>query len=376
MSKWKIPMYKVLVDDYDVIYSSRVIKRGMSWAIGPEIEEFESRLAKYVGTEYCIAFNSGTSAQHAALLALGIKQQHRVIVPSFTFISTANSVLMVNAKPVFADIEEESYGLDPVSVEKSITTNTKAIMPIHYAGGACKIDEIYDIAKRRHIPLIEDAAESLGAKTGKRMVGSYGEMAVFSFAGNKVLTTGEGGAIVTNSKKLYDKLKLIRSHGRQETENYFQSNLKPDYISVGYNWRMSSITAALGLSQFKKLGKMISMRQKNAKYLSSKLRDMGIAVPQENTFEHVYQLYSVRLKSKRLRDGLMNYLTKNGIMSKIYFEPVHKALLYRKLGYSKQKLPVTNKVSEQILSLPMYPTMKQSDLNLIVDTVGKFMKRN
>ena len=139
---------------------------------------------------------------------------------------------------------------------------------------------------------------------------------------------------------------------------------------------MSSITAALGLSQFKKLGKMISIRQKNAKYLSSKLRDMGIAVPQENTFEHVYQLYSVRLKSKRLRDGLMNYLTKNGIMSKIYFEPVHKALLYRKLGYSKQKLPVTNKVSEQILSLPMYPTMKQSDLNLIVDTVGKFMKRN
>ena len=377
MTNWKVPMYRVFVDESDISYASKVIKRGMSWAIGPEIEEFESKLAKYVGCDYCVAFNSGTSAQHASLLALDIKPRQKVVVPSFTFISTVNSVLMVNAKPIFGDIEEESYGLDPDSLEKTITNNTKAIMPIHYGGGACKIEEISDIAKRKKIPLIEDAAESLGTRNGKKMIGSFGSMAILSFAGNKVLTTGEGGAIVTSSKKLYEKLKLIRSHGRLEVGNYFQSNFKPDYVTLGYNWRMSSISAALGLSQLKKLDKMILMRQKNAHYLSSKLKQFEeIKVPQENKFQHVYQLYSIRLKNKKLRDNLMVHLTKNGIMSKIYFDPVLKTEFYKKLGYSNQNLPTTNKVSQQILSLPIFPTMKSSELKLIIDTISKFMGKN
>ena len=253
------------MDKNDLSYTSKVIQRGMSWAIGPEIEEFESKLAKYVGCDYGLAFNSGTSAQHASLLALEIKSRQKVIVPSFTFISTANSVLMVNAKPQFCDIEDQTLGLDPTNLEKSITKDTKAIMPIHYAGSACKIEEICDVAKRKKIPIIEDAAESLGCIVGKKKVGSFGDIAIFSFAGNKVMTTGEGGAIVTNSKKLYEKLKLIRSHGRQETENYFQSNKKPDYVTLGYNWRMSSITASLGISQLKKLDKMIGNETKTCK---------------------------------------------------------------------------------------------------------------
>jgi len=373
MDRWKIPMYRILTDKNDISHTSKVIRRGMSWAIGPEIDEFESKLAKYVKSDYCITFNSGTSAQHASLIAAGIREKHRVAVPSFTFISTANSVLMVNAKPVFIDIEEESYGMSPESFQKSVTSNTKAVMPIHYGGGMCRIEEIADIAKRKKILLIEDAAESLGTRTGRRMAGSFGEMAVFSFAGNKVLTTGEGGAVVTNSKKLYEKLKLIRSHGRREIENYFQSNLKPDYISLGYNWRMSSITAALGLSQLGKIGKLISMRQKNARHLSSELEKIGIHVPKENNFDHVYQIYSVLLASKKKRDGLMNHLTKKGIMSKIYFEPVHKTEFYKKLGYSTN-LPLTDKVSQQILSLPIFPDMKKLEIKLIVDSVSEFVK--
>ena len=351
MSKWKIPMYKVLVDDYDVIYSSRVIKRGMSWAIGPEIEEFESRLAKYVGTEYCIAFNSGTSAQHAALLALGIKQQHRVIVPSFTFISTANSVLMVNAKPVFADIEEESYGLDPVSVEKSITTNTKAIMPIHYAGGACKIDEIYDIAKRRHIPLIEDAAESLGAKTGKRMVGSYGEMAVFSFAGNKVLTTGEGGAIVTNSKKLYDKLLMIRNHGM--VKGY-------DSKIFGLNLRLPEISAAIAKVQIKRLAKFIDIRRKNANLLSSLLSDLDIQIPTERKGEsRNWSLYTI---TARKRDAMLNKLHSKGIGAATYYPvPIHRIPIYK----TNSSLPNTDWATKNVLSLPVHPKVSLTNIKFI-----------
>lgn len=377
MTKWKIPMYRVFSDNDDISSVSKVIERKMSWAIGPEIEEFELKLAKYVGCDYALAFNSGTSAQHASLLALNIKPEKKVIVPSFTFISTANSVLMVNATPTFADIEEETYGLDPSNLKNLINNDVKAIMPIHYGGGACKIEEICDIAKRKKLDVIEDAAESLGTLTNKKMVGTFGSMAIFSFAGNKVLTTGEGGAIVTNSKALFEKLKLIRSHGRLENENYFQSNKKPDYVTLGYNWRMSSITAALALSQLKKLNKMISMRRKNANYLSSKLKHFEeIIVPKEHNFKHAYQLYSIRLKNQQLRDGLMNHLTKNGIMSKIYFEPVHKTEFYKKLGYSNQKLPVTEKISQQILSLPIFPSMKSFELKIISDTIQEFMNKN
>lgn len=376
MTNWKIPLYRVFVDKKDIASINQVIKRGMSWAIGPEIDEFESKLAKFVGTDYCVTFNSGTSAQHASLLALGLKSGDNVVVPSFTFISTSNSVLMVNAKPIFSDIEEETLGLDPTLLTKSITNGTKAIMPIHYAGAACKIEEICEFANKKTLHVIEDAAESLGTEINKKKVGTFGSMGIFSFAGNKVLTTGEGGAIVTNSKNLYEKLKLIRSHGRLEVENYFQTNVKPDYISLGYNWRMSSITAALGISQLKKLNKLILMRRKNAIYLSSKLKHFScIKVPEEHGFKHVYQLYSIRLKNKIIRNNLMKFLSENGIMSKVYFDPVHQTLFYKKLGYSKNKLPITEKVSDQILSLPMFPTMKKNELKLIIETIEEFMKK-
>lgn len=377
MTQWKIPLYRIHTSPNDVKFVSKILNRNMGWAIGPEIEEFEENLSKYVKSDYCVAFNSGTSAQHASLLAAGIKFSDKVIVPSFTFISTANSVLMVNGKPVFSDIEEDSLGLDPESIKKSISYHCKAIMPIHYAGGACKIKEICDIAEKQKIPVIEDAAESLGSEIGKKKIGTFGTMGIFSFAGNKVMTTGEGGAIVTNSKKLFERLKLIRSHGRLDKENYFQSNLKSNYVTLGYNWRISSITAALAISQLKRLDKMIQMRRKNASYLSSKLRNLEeIIVPTENGYKHVFQLYSIRLKNKKTRDSLMKFLSQHGIMSKIYFEPIHKTPFYKKLGYSKINLPITNKISEQILSLPMFPNMKKYELKLITEIIKDFMSKN
>ena len=375
MSDWKIPLYKIQTDEQDLKQVTQVIKRGMDWAIGPEILNFEHALANYVNCDYCVVFNSGTSAQHASLLAIGINPGERVIVPSFTFISTANSVLMVNGKPDFSDIEEITLGLDPLSVEKTITKKTKVIMPIHYAGAACKIKEICELADEKKITVIEDAAESLGSEINKKKIGTFASMGIFSFAGNKVLTTGEGGAVVTNSKNLFEKLKLIRSHGRRESENYFQSNIKPNYVSLGYNWRMSSITAALGMSQLTKLDKLISMRRKNAMYLSSKLKNFqDISVPQEHGYKHVYQLYSIRLKNKKTRDNLMKFLSQKGIMSKIYFDPVHKTPYYKKLGYSKINLPVTQKISEQILSLPMYPDLKREEMDYVCDSIKEFFR--
>ena len=219
MQKWKIPLYKIFHDESDEKLVQKVISRGMDWAIGPEIAEFEKLLANYVGTSYCVTFNSGTSALHAAILALKIKKE--IIVPSFSFIATSNSVLMANTRPVFADIEKETFGIDPKHVKKLISKKTGSIIPVHYSGMSCKIDEILQLSKIQKIPVIEDCAESLGATNNGKKVGTFGDASIFSFAPNKIISTGEGGAVLTNSKKLYEKLKLIRSHGRKETQSYF-----------------------------------------------------------------------------------------------------------------------------------------------------------
>jgi len=327
----------------------------------------------------CLLFNSGTSALHASLLAADIKPNDGIIVPSFTFIATTNSVLMANGTPTFADIEEETYGLDPKDLEKRITKTTKAVIPIHYAGLPCKIDEIQKISKKKKILLIEDAAESLGSTINNKMTGSYGDLSILSFAPNKILTTGEGGAILTNSYKLFNKLKLIRSHGRIETQNYFSSNTKSEYVELGFNWRMSSITAALGISQFHKLKRIISLRRTNANYLSTRLKKFEqIKIPLEpHSYKHVYQLYSIELSTKRIRDELFKFLTKKRIMSKVYFYPVHKSKFYQKFRYSKEThLPVTEKLSEKILSLPMYPNLTKGELKYIINSISEFMENN
>ena len=225
------------------------------WTTASIVPKFEKKLSNYVGTKYCLTFNSGTSAGHAALLALNINSGD-VLVPSFTFIATANWPLMVNAKPKFVDIDEKRFGMDPQSLDKKISKNTKAIIPIHYGGLPCEINELKKISSNKNIPLIEDCAEALGTKINGKSAGIYGKISIFSFAPNKILTTGEGGAICTNSKNLFEKLKLIRSHGRELNNNYFKTNQQANYTSIGYNWRMSSITAALGNSQFNKIDKI------------------------------------------------------------------------------------------------------------------------
>ena len=373
--KWKIPLYKVDWDKEDVRTVTNVIKRGMDWAIGPEIEEFEQSLANYHDSKYCVVFNSGTSAGHVALLTLNRTPSSEIIVPSFTFIATANWPLMVGAKPIFSEIEEETLGMDPSYLDSIISKKTKVLMPIHYGGMPCKIIEIKKFAEQHKLTLIEDSAESIGSTIGNKKTGSFGDMAILSFAGNKVLPTGEGGAVIVNSKKIYEKLKLIRSHGRQINSNYFQTNEVPNYVSLGYNWRMSSMTAALGISQLSKLDKLISKRRKNAQYLSSKLNKHSKIILPFNYKNHksVFQLFSIRV-TDNLRDNLMAFLTNKGIMSKIFFEPVHLSKFYSKNRNKKISLPKTEKISQQVLTLPMYPSLTKDDINFISDSIDEFME--
>lgn len=374
---WKIPLFKIYWDEEDVRSIEKVIRSGMYWAEGSSIEEFEGRLTKYMGAQHCIVFNSGTSALHAALLAYGVKDGDEVIVPSFTFIATANAPLFVGAKPVFADIEEETLGLDPRDVRKRITSKTKAIIPVHYGGSPCKIAELRKIAKEYNLFLIEDAAESFGAKIGEKMVGTFGDAAILSFCQNKIISTGEGGAVITDSSKIYERLKLIRSHGRSEGQDYFSSVTPSDYIGLGYNFRMPSCIAALGIAQLKKINKILKMRQEKAGYFTKKLNRVSGEIitpnPPKNYF-HAYQLYTVRIK-KYDRDGLKKYLSREGIMTKVYFPPVHLTRFYRAKFRQASKLPVTEKISKQALSLPMHPRLKNEEIDYMVKKIINFLRR-
>jgi len=374
---WKLPLYKIYTDEDDLNLITKIVKRGTYWAMGPEIEEFENAITNYVGCDHCVTLNSGTSALHATLLAYGLGEGDEIIVPSFSFIATANSVLYVNAKPVFADIEEKTFGLDPKSISTKISNKTKGIIPMDYGGLPCKILEIKDVAKTNNLILIEDSAEALGSSINGKKVGSLVDTSIFSFCGNKVLTTGEGGAVTTNDKEIADKIKLIRSHGRVDVSSYFDDTSESKYVSLGYNWRMSSITASLGISQLMKLDKIIKKRQENANYISSRLSKFNqITVPSlPEGYEHIYQMYTILLDDEKTRNSLKDHLEKKRIFSKVYFDPIHLTTYYKqKFNLKPNSLPITEKLSKQVLTLPLYPNMTTEEKNYLIDSVSEFLE--
>jgi dTDP-4-amino-4,6-dideoxygalactose transaminase len=377
---WKIPLFKTYWDEDDIKSIENIIKRGTYWATGPEINQFEKKIGEFVGKKYCLSFNSGTSALHALFLAQNITEGE-VIVPSFTFIATANSVVLAGAKPVFAEIEQETYALEIEDVKERINKKTKAIMPIHYGGLPCRdIKALKEIAEDKNILLIEDAAESLGATIDNKKVGTFGQASMFSLCQNKIISTGEGGLIVIDSKVIYEKMKLIRSHGRYETkeDDYFSTTKEMDYIELGYNFRMPTMLAALGLSQLKKIDKIIRMRREKADYYNKKLNKINdILLPIEKEKQkYVYQMYTIKFKNKTNRDLIQAYLSKKGIMTKVYFYPIHLKRYYIKnFGYKKGDLPKTEELSEKVLTLPLYPHLAKKDQDYIIKNIIEFFNK-
>ena len=370
---WKIPLFKTYWDQNDIDSIAKVIKRETYWTMGPEVTKLEESIAQYVNTRYAVTFNSGTSALHADLIAHSITSGE-VIVPSFTFISTANSIFLAGAKSVFAEIEDQTYGLSCEDVKERINSKTRAIMPVHYAGGPCKdIKALKEIAEDKNLILIEDAAESLGATINNKKVGSFGDSSMFSFCQNKIISGGEGGVIVTDSKKIYERLKLIRSHGRQEdSQDYFSTTKELDYKEVGFNLRMSSVTAALILSQLKKIDKIIKLRNIKADYYNkklSKIKEIKTPVKLKNT-SHVYQMYTIEFDTNKTREKVKKHLENKKIMSKVYFEPVHLKTIYKNsFGYKEKDLPRTEEISKKVLTLPMYPKLTFEEIDTIVSTI-------
>ncbi|MBN1324545.1 MAG: DegT/DnrJ/EryC1/StrS family aminotransferase [Methanotrichaceae archaeon] len=370
---WRVPLFKIYWDEDDIQGMSKAISSGMNWAVGPEVDALEGEISRFIGSPYCLTFNSGTSALHSALLAHGIGAGDEVIVPSFTFISTANAPIFVGARPVFGDIEEQTFGLDPEDVAERINSRTKAIIPIHYGGCPCRIRELKELAEDHHLILIEDAAESFGADIDGRKVGTFGDSAMLSFCQNKVITTGEGGAVVTYSEELYGRMRMLRSHGRLETSDYFSSGEILDYVALGFNFRMSNLIATLGRSQLKKAETIIAMRRKNAAYLNKMIgafKEIDLPIPPAG-YNHVYQMYTISIDN---RDQLMDHIARMGVMTKIYFSPVHMTTFYRDELKYRCHLPVTERVSNRVLTLPMYPHLSQEELNLIVRGIEEFLE--
>ncbi len=378
MSEWRIPLYKIVWSEDDIEAVSRVIRRGMYWTGGPSVTNFEEKVASSARRRYGVSFNSGTSGQLAMLIALGVGPGDEVIVPSFTFISTCNTVVLAGATPVFAEIEPTGYGLDPMDVERKITPSTKAIVPVHYGGGSCKIDDIVKIAKAHDVAVLEDAAESFGSKYNNRPVGSEGFAAMFSFCGNKVMSTGEGGMVVTDDAEYAEALRLIRSHGRVGKGNYFTSAESFDYVELGYNWRMSDITAELGVSMLRKLHRLIESRRELAKIYTEGLEDVPVTCPLGwNPADHIFQMYTVRFQSNQERERVRRALTKARIMSKIYFDCAHLSTYYRRtFGTKPGNLPVTEDIASTVLTLPIYPGMAETEVDEVCSVIKKTLNRN
>lgn len=366
-----IPLFEIDWDESDIDAVSESIKRGGYWAKGPYVDEFESKLEQYLGVEHALVVNSGTTALVAALQGLGIGEGDEVIVPSFTFIATANAVRLVGAEPVFADIETQTYGLSPSDVESKITESTVGILPVHCYGTSCRIKELSDIANKHNIRLIEDAAEVLGAEYNGQKLGTFGDASALSFCQNKITPTGEGGAVVTNDNDVAKEIKLYRSHGRA-TNDYFDSTDSGHYVSLGTNIRMSDLTAALGCSQLDRVTILIESRQQVAQQYNEHLKGIDGVHPHESlpSANHVYQLYTIELAEWVNRQKVIEALRRSNISSKVYWDPpVHQTEYYTKTTDQIPTLPNTEKVASRVLSLPMYPGLSSKEIERVASSI-------
>ncbi len=327
---------------------------------GPWTRRFEAAMAERHDTAEAVAFANGTVALAAMYLAVGIGPGDEVIVPSLTFVSTATSVLHVGATPVFADVDPETFGLDPDDVERRLTPRTKAVVPVHYAGQPADLDRFRDLADHARIALLEDAAQAHGATYRGRGVGSWGDAGMFSFTPTKNVTTGEGGIVTTSDGELATRLRLLRNHG-------MSAPYRHDVL--GFNWRLSDIHAAIGCCQLDRLDGVLADKRANAARLSALLADVsGVTVPIEAPDRtHPYMIYTVRIGDDR-RDAVAAALASAGIETRVYFPPAHRQPVFADLATGP--LPVTDSLAGSILSLPVHTRVTDDDLQEIAAVIA------
>ncbi|MEM3730262.1 MAG: DegT/DnrJ/EryC1/StrS family aminotransferase [Candidatus Bathyarchaeia archaeon] len=335
---------------------------------GPMVRKFEDEFAKFAEAKHAIAVNSGTAALHLAVLAVGIKSGDEVILPSFTFTATAEAVAFVGAKPVFVDIDPETYNVSPEQIEKAITKKTKAIIAVDLYGLSSDMQQIRKIAEKHGLKVIEDAAQAHGATYRGKPPGAFADAACWSFYASKNMTTGEGGMVTTNDDEIAEKIRCMRSHGEKE---------KYASIMLGYNYRMPEMEAAIGSEQLKKLPGFVAKRRENAERLTKILESAErLKLPREpKGYRHSWYLYTVRLKdsTEKERNNLVEKLARKGIEARVFYaNPIHLMPYYRSFG--KFSLPETEKASKQVFSLPVHPGVTPEQIDFICEAVLHALK--
>jgi len=365
MGMYRYPVAEPEIGEEELRNVIEAVKSGWISSKGRFIEEFESSFARYIGVKYGVATSNGTTALHLALVALGIGPGDEVIVPDLTFAATINAVIYTGAKPVIVDINPDYWSIDPEKLEKAITPRTKAVMPVHLYGHPCDMDAIMGIASEHNLYVVEDAAEAHGAEYKGRKVGSFGHISCFSFYGNKIITTGEGGMCLTNDEELAERIRVLRDHGMNPRRRYWHD-------VIGFNYRMTNLQAAIGAAQLGKIERFIKRKREIAKVYAEELSSIeGITLhPEMPWAKCVYWLYSILVdegKVKITRDVLAEKLEGYGIETRKFFYPLHEMQIYRK--YAIFTYSISSKISRQGLNLPSSVKLSNEDVRYIATKI-------
>jgi perosamine synthetase len=345
-------------------------------SLGPKLKEFEENIAKFVGVKYAMGVNSGTSALHLIIRALEIKDGDEVITTPFSFIASANCILYERAKPVFIDIDEKTLNIDPSKIEEKITKKTKAILAVDVFGHPADWDTLKKISRKYKIFLIEDSAEALGSEYKRKKCGSFGDAAIFSFYPNKQITTGEGGMILTNNKRIADLCQSMANQGRK-----IKGGKWLEHIQLGYNYRMPEVCAAIGIAQLNRINEILKKREMVARMYNEKLKDFAeveipYIAPNVKISWFVYVIKLSKRYSKKNRDRVIKEMEKRGIQCSNYFQSIHLQPFYRKMfGYKIGDFPIAESVSQRTIALPFYNNLKEREINYVVKNLKEIIHK-
>jgi perosamine synthetase len=363
LNKIEIPVYQPLLANNEKKYVNECLDSTWISSKGKFIAEFENKFAEYVGIDHATSICNGTVALHLALISLGIGAGDEVIVPSFTYIASVNAITYTGATPIFVDSLEDTWQMNPEDVEKKITPNTRAIIAVHIYGHPCDMDSLTEIAKQHDLFIVEDCAEAFGSLYKGKHVGTFGDIATFSFFGNKTITTGEGGMIITNDETLFDRSKHFKGQGLAKHRIYWHD-------VIGYNYRMTNICAAIGLAQLERADETIEKKRLIAQWYKEDLKDLPIKFQEERgDVKHSYWMVSILLENTNRREELIKILADKGIETRPLFYPVHTMPMY---SQKFQRHPVAESLGWRGLNLPSWPGLKQEQVSYISRIISKF----
>jgi len=361
----KVPMSSPDLDESEIKELTDVLRSGRL-ALGPKAEEFEKGIASYVGVNYGVAVSSGTAGLHTLVRGLDIKEGDEVLVPSFTFSSTVNVVLYERARPVFVDINSDTYTIDPGDIERKITKRTKAVLVVDVFGHPAEWDEILEIAENHNLKVIDDSCEALGAEYKGKKVGQFGDCACFAFYPNKQITTGEGGMIVTNDEEIASLARSLRNQGRDEMGSWLE------HKRLGYNYRMDEMSAALGVSQLKKIERFLAKREKVAGAYTERLNKLEFLRTQviRPYVRMSWFIYVITLEKGLDRDSVMKKMAEKGIPTRGYFSPMHlQPYIKDMFGFKGGELPVTEDIAKRTLALPFHNNLSEDEIDQVVEAL-------